>query len=76
MKNGTHGHLVLAGINARYRHTSFGLRCLHAALGERGKQCVIRETTIKSDMRQFAEEIAAENPMLCGGLYLERSTGD
>ena len=71
MRNGTPGHVVLVGINARYRHTSFGLRCLVAALGERGERCAIRETTIKSDMVAFAEEVAAEAPALVGvGVYI------
>jgi len=63
--------VVLAGINARYRHTSFGLRCLKAALGESGPDCTIVETTIKGDMKGFAEELLSHQPKIIGiGVYI------
>ena len=63
--------VVLAGVNARYRHTAFGLRCLKAALGERESQCVIEETTIKGDQDTFAKTILQHSPQIVGiGVYI------
>ena len=63
--------VLLAGINARYRHTSFGLRCLKAALGDDGPRCEVMETTIKGDMAAFAETLLSHQPAIVGvGVYI------
>lgn len=63
--------VLLAGINARYRHTAFGLRCLKAALGDDGPRCEVMETTIKGDMQRFAETLASHSPKVVGiGVYI------
>ena len=59
------------GINARYRHTSFGLRCLKAALGSYESQSAIVETTLKSDMTALGQELLAHRPRIVGiGVYI------
>jgi radical SAM superfamily enzyme YgiQ (UPF0313 family) len=63
--------IVLAAINARYRHTSFGLRYLLANLGELAEQALLVETQIKESAEAIAAMILAEQPRIVGlGVYV------
>ncbi len=67
--------IVLVGINARYTHTSFGLRYLYANLHELQPKAVIQEYVIKSDPSTIAEKILAQNPKIVGiGVYIWNAT--
>lgn len=63
--------VVLTTLNARYSHTSFGLRYLLANLGEWQAQAVIREFTIHHSPLEIAESLLLEEPVLIGfGIYI------
>ena len=63
--------IVLATLNARYSHSSFGLRYIYANLGELQPQAVIREFTIAQNPRDVAEAILALEPRVVGlGVYI------
>lgn len=63
--------IVLTTLNARYHHSSFGLRYLMAQLGELQSQAVIKEFIIKKPVSEIAEELLALNPRLIGiGVYI------
>ncbi len=63
--------IVLVGINARYTHTSFGLRYLYANLHELRPKALIQEYVIHSDPATIAEKILAQNPRIVGiGVYI------
>lgn len=63
--------IILATLNARYSHTSFGLRYLRANLGEFRADSRIIEYTIKSDIDKTAQELVALNPRVIGiGVYI------
>lgn len=63
--------IVLATLNARYHHASFGLRYLKANLGELAHQTLIKEYTIKSDPIKIAEELIDLKPKVLGfGVYI------
>ena len=63
--------IVLATLNAKYIHASFGLRCLMANLGElRGSACMA-EFVINQQPLEIAEAILAREPRIVGfGVYI------
>ena len=63
--------ILLATLNARYIHTAFGLRCLHANLGELQQRCLILEFDIKQRAADIVEELLAAKPKIIGlGVYI------
>ena len=67
--------IVLLGINARYRHTSFGLRCLQANLGELEARSVLVETTISQFPMEIVERVLKHNARIVGlGVYVWNTT--
>ncbi len=63
--------ILLATLNARYIHTAFGLRCLHANLGELQERSTILEFDIKQRAADIAEELLAAKPKIIGlGVYI------
>lgn len=63
--------IVLSTLNARYHHSSFGLRYLAANLGPLQKLTTIKEYVIKTDPLLIAEELIALNPSIIGfGVYI------
>ena len=63
--------ILIATLNARYIHTAFALRCLHANLGELADRAAIREFDIKQRPADIAEALLAENPRVIGlGIYI------
>jgi hypothetical protein len=63
--------IVLATINAKWIHTAFGLRCLHANLGELGSRAEILEFTLESRPVDIAEAILSRAPKVVGlGVYV------
>ncbi len=63
--------IVLATLNARYIHTSFGLRYLQANLKELATQCALIEFTIDQRPLDIAEQILAHQPKIIGlGVYI------
>ncbi|NNC99827.1 MAG: DUF4080 domain-containing protein [Gammaproteobacteria bacterium] len=70
--SGTDAHpIVLATLNARYIHSAFGLRYLHANLAELQERCVIEEFTIESRPEDIVERLLAHRPQIIGlGVYI------
>ena len=67
--------IVLLGINARYRHTSFGLRCLKANLGDLEARAVLVETTISQFPMEIVERVLQHKPRIVGlGVYVWNTT--
>lgn len=67
--------IVLATLNARYIHTAFGLRYLHANLGPLAERCQIKEFTTQSRPLIVAEAILAASPRIVGlGVYIWNTT--
>ncbi|MBO5948103.1 cobalamin-dependent protein, partial [bacterium] len=63
--------IVLATINARYSHTSFGLRYLKANLNEYEQQTEICEFSLDESVQEIAEKIIVKNPDIIGfGCYI------
>ena len=63
--------IVLATLNARYFHTSFGLRYLYANLKELQEFCEIKEFIIQTRAIDIVEQILAEKPDIVGfGVYI------
>lgn len=63
--------IVLATANARYSHTAFGLRWLHANLGELREKAVVREFTIRDSAEHITEAVLAHDPRIAGfGVYI------
>ena len=63
--------IVLCTLNARYIHSAFGLRYLHANLGELKDQCVIEEFTLESRPDDVVEQLLAHSPKIIGfGVYI------
>jgi radical SAM superfamily enzyme YgiQ (UPF0313 family) len=63
--------ILLVGLNARFRHTSFGLRCLQANLGELQTRSMLLEATINDRPVDVLEKILAEKPLIVGfGVYI------
>jgi hypothetical protein len=63
--------IVLATLNAKWIHASFGLRCLLANLGELRADAVLVEATIHDRALDVAEKILAHAPRIVGlGVYV------
>ena len=63
--------IVLATLNARYFHTSFGLRYLYANLKDLQEFCEIKEFIIQTRAIDIVEQILAEKPDIVGfGVYI------
>src|ERR1043165_5543014 len=63
--------IVLATLNARGIHASFGLRCLLAKLGELRGEAVLVEGTIHDRAEDFVARILAHRPRIVGlGVYV------
>ena len=69
------GTIVLAGINARYRHTSFGLRYLLANLGDLADRARLVETQVKQPAEAIVDELLSHAPAIVGlGVYVWNAT--
>lgn len=63
--------IVLATLNARYFHTSFGLRYLYANMQELQPFCEIKEFIIQTRAIDIVEQILASKPNIVGfGVYI------
>jgi radical SAM superfamily enzyme YgiQ (UPF0313 family) len=63
--------IVLATLNARYFHTSFGLRYLYANLKELQSCCEIKEFIIQTRAIDIVEQILSSKPDIVGfGVYI------
>lgn len=63
--------IVLATVNARYIHAAFGLRYLHANLGELADRATVLEFTNEDRAHDIVERILAETPRIVGlGVYV------
>jgi radical SAM superfamily enzyme YgiQ (UPF0313 family) len=63
--------ILLTTLNARYFHTSLGLRYLYANLGELQADAALREFIITQRPLDIAEALLAEQPRLIGfGVYV------
>ena len=63
--------IVLATLNAKYIHASFGLRYLLANLGELRSRAVLEEFIINQRPLEIAEKLLAHNPQIVGlGVYI------
>lgn len=63
--------ILLATLNARYAHTSLGLRYLHANMGEYASRTRIMEMVIGIAPVAAAEKILAQNPaVICISVYI------
>ena len=63
--------IVLATLNARFFHTSFGLRYLYANLKELQDCCEIKEFIIQTRAIDIVEQILASEPDIVGfGVYI------
>ena len=63
--------IVLATLNARFFHTSFGLRYLYANLKELQNFCEIQEFIIQTRALDIVEQILASKPDIVGfGVYI------
>ncbi|MBF0135825.1 MAG: DUF4080 domain-containing protein [Magnetococcales bacterium] len=63
--------ILLTTINARFRHTAFGLRCLLANLDELAQRAEILEFDLEKTPAEMAEAILAHQPRIVGlGVYV------
>ncbi len=63
--------IVLATLNAKWIHASFGLRCLRANLGELREHSALLEFDIQNRPADVAEKILAQSPRIVGlGVYV------
>jgi hypothetical protein len=63
--------ILLCTLNAKYIHTSFGLRYLLANMGKLRSQTQMLEWTIHDNPLQIVEEILQYNPRIVGfGIYI------
>lgn len=63
--------IVLATMNARWLHASFGLRCLKSALGPLAERSVIVESTLEHRPVDVVEQILSYAPRIVGlGVYV------
>ncbi len=63
--------LVLATVNARYYHTSVGLRCLYANMGTLKDRTLIMEFESKCPAERVATAILSKKPVIVGlGVYI------
>jgi radical SAM superfamily enzyme YgiQ (UPF0313 family) len=63
--------IVLTTLNARYSHSSFGLRYLLANLGDLQSQTALMEFTINDSLQDVLATILEQNPRIVGfGVYI------
>jgi len=63
--------ILLVGVNARYSHTSLGIRFLKANLKELEDRCEIAEFTINENEDAIVEKILLKKPKIVGiGVYI------
>jgi radical SAM superfamily enzyme YgiQ (UPF0313 family) len=63
--------IVLATLNAKYIHASFGLRCLMANLGSLRERACMAEFVINQQPLEIVEAILAHEPRVVGfGVYI------
>ena len=63
--------IVLSTLNARYIHSAFGLRYLHANLGELQSDSAIAEFTLESRPEDIVESLLLHQPKIIGfGVYI------
>jgi len=63
--------IVLATLNAKYIHASFGLRCLMANLGDLRDRACMAEFIIKQQPLEIVEAVLAHEPRIVGfGVYI------
>lgn len=63
--------IILSTANARYSHSSMGLRCIYANLEELKEEATIIEHTIKDSPELMVESWLAHNPKVIGlGIYI------
>src|SRR5690349_20546204 len=63
--------ILLVTLNSTYQHTAFGLRYLHANLGEFQARTKILEYTIQKPAQDVEALILAEKPKIVGfGVYI------
>ncbi|MDZ4286851.1 MAG: DUF4080 domain-containing protein [Prosthecobacter sp.] len=63
--------IVLATLNAKYIHASFGLRCLMANLGDLRERACLAEFIINQQPLDIVETLLALNPRIVGfGVYI------
>jgi hypothetical protein len=68
-------NIILTTLNARYSHTSLGLRYLLANLKELKSQAEILEYVINSSVQTIAEKILEQKPKIIGiGVYIWNAT--
>ncbi len=64
-------HIVLATMNARWSHTSFGLRCLAANMGDLADRTRIVEFDLTRAAADVVARILDEDPVIVGfGVYI------
>ncbi|MBU1700458.1 MAG: DUF4080 domain-containing protein [Candidatus Eisenbacteria bacterium] len=63
--------ILLATVNARYIHSSLGLRCLLANLGDLRPRAALKEFRVKQPAEEIAEQILKKAPKILGlGVYI------
>lgn len=63
--------IVLVSFNARYEHTSLGVRCLLANLGELKEKAILREFTLDTSPETAIEDVLKEKPKIISiGVYI------
>ncbi len=63
--------IVLATLNARYSHSSFGLRYLLANMGDLQPQTTLQEFTINDNLQDVLSAIVEQSPVIVGfGVYI------
>ena len=63
--------ILLVSFNARYEHTSLGLRCLMANMGALSPECALKEFTLDSSPETALEDALSFNPQIIGlGVYI------
>jgi len=67
--------IVLTTLNARYSHSSIGLRYLYANMGEWQSRTLIQEFTISDHIPDVAEQLLDGEPKVIGiGVYIWNAT--
>jgi radical SAM superfamily enzyme YgiQ (UPF0313 family) len=67
--------ILLTAINARFSHTSLGIRCLYANLRELRPKAAIKEFTIQESAQDIATTLLAESPRIVAiGVYIWNRT--
>ena len=63
--------IILTTLNARYTHSSIGLRCLYANMQELQEETKILEFSINDAIQTIAEDILSHKPLIVGiGVYI------